>query len=226
MKMTEFPRIFILCMLYLLSSLSGIVFLYFSLALSFLTMFTMVALILFFRDYVNKVEQLQLTHIEQKRIYKASITDGMTGLYNHTHMLNMLREAVPPYSVVMLDIDNLKEINDSYGHRFGDAAILYLAYSLKQQVRSSDLVFRYGGDEFIIILLGCPVENAKEIALKIKDRIETGFRDEKSIPLTLSGGIYYVARKEEPESVFDKVDSVLYRAKNKGKNNISVYEQL
>jgi diguanylate cyclase (GGDEF)-like protein len=127
--------------------------------------------------------------------------------------------------VVMIDIDNFKEINDSFGHRFGDAMIRFVAHSLTSQVRSTDVVFRYGGDEFFIIFSKCSAEKAKEVIEKIQEKINenTLSYDGHIVPITFSGGVYYVSKFEDAESVFDKVDDPLYRSKKEGKNKITIF---
>lgn len=188
--------------------------------------FSIISIILLFSEYLKKENELDSINVEQEVIYKKSITDGMTGLYNHTHMVNMIKKTVTPYSVVMLDIDNFKNINDSLGHYFGDVVISQVAFNLKKQIRSNDLVFRYGGDEFLIILFKCTDINAREIMIKIIKYIESNSLeiDGKIVSITLSGGIYYVRNKEDYKDIFRKVDSALYYSKNKGKNCISIYK--
>ncbi len=187
--------------------------------------FSMISIILFFSEHLNKEKQLYSVNIERKKSYEASITDGMTELYNRAYMTDMMKKATPPYSVVMLDIDNLKKVNDSFGHRYGDAVICHVASNLKKNIRSNDLTFRYGGDEFFAILFGCTAESAKKTMMTVVDSIEANCLevDGQAIPVTLSGGVYYVGKWEDTKSIFDKVDSSLYHSKNKGKNEISIY---
>ncbi len=188
--------------------------------------FSMTSIILFFREFVNKDSQIKMVNDAHKESYLASITDSMTGLYNHRYLSDVLRKTAPPYSVAMLDIDNFKDINDSFGHRFGDAMIRFVAHSMTSHVRSTDVVFRYGGDEFFIIFPKCSAENAKEVVQKIQIKINenTLSYDDEVVPITFSGGIYYVSKLEEAESVFDRVDDPLYRSKKEGKNRITIFD--
>lgn len=187
--------------------------------------FSMTSIILFFREFVNKDHQLKMINDAHKESYLASITDSLTGLYNHRYLSDLLKKTTPPYSVAMLDIDNFKEINDSFGHRFGDAMIRFIAHSLTSYVRTTDVVFRYGGDEFFIIFPKCSAENAKEVVQKIQIKINENSLsyDGQIVPITFSGGIYYVSRFEEAERVFDRVDGPLYRSKKEGKNRITIF---
>lgn len=195
--------------------------------LIFAFIFSMTAIILFFREFINKDRQIQIVNNAHKESYLASITDGMTGLYNHRYLAHILSQTPPPFSVAMIDIDDFKDINDSYGHRFGDEIINHLAASLTSHVRSTDFVFRYGGDEFFIIFPGCSAENAKEVLLKIKNKINQNspkFED-KDIRVTFSGGIYYVESMQAVEHIYDKVDNPLYTSKKQGKNKVTIYKQ-
>lgn len=189
--------------------------------------FATIAIILYCNEIMDRENQLQSVSRNYHSVYQAAITDEMTGLYNRAYMVDMLHKALPPYSVVMLDIDNFKGINDSHGHRFGDTAVRRIALNLKNHVRSDDLVFRYGGDEFFMILYECPAEKSKEIITKIQQRLETDCLKwaEKPITITLSCGIYFVEKEEKVEIIFDKVDAALYHSKRNGKNEITIYNQ-
>ncbi len=184
-----------------------------------------VSIILFFREFAIKNQQLELVNDAHKKSYLASITDGLTGLYNHRYLSDVLKKITHPYSVAMLDIDDFKDINDSFGHRFGDAVICDFAHKLTNHVRSTDIVFRYGGDEFFIIFPRCSAENAKEVIQKIQVALNenTFHHDGQVIPITFSGGIYYVSCFEDADSIFEKVDKPLYHSKKEGKNKIALY---
>lgn len=194
----------------------------------FSLIFSMTSTILFFREFLHKDMQIQIVNNAHKESYLASITDGMTGLYNHRYLTHILHQSRPPYSVAMIDIDDFKDINDSYGHRFGDEIIRYLATTLSNHVRGTDFVFRYGGDEFFIIFPGCLAENAKEVVLKIKRKInENSLKYQNNVvPITFSGGIYFVETLQDVESIFDRVDNPLYKSKKEGKNRVTIYSSL
>ena len=187
--------------------------------------FSMTSIILFFREFLNKDQQLKLINDAHKESYMASITDVMTGLFNHRYLLDVLMQTPPPYSVAMLDIDDFKNINDTYGHRFGDTLIHYIAQSLTSGVRNTDIVFRYGGDEFFIVFPKCTAANAREAVKKIQTKLKENplyFSGDK-IRVTFSCGIYYVSNSEEAVSVFERVDSPLYISKHEGKDRITVF---
>jgi len=187
--------------------------------------FSMTSVILFFSEFANKDTQLKLVNDAHHESYMASITDGMTGLYNHRYLLDVLCQTSPPYSAAMLDIDNFKSINDTYGHRFGDAVIQHVAQSLTSGVRSTDMVFRYGGDEFFIIFPKCSAFNAREVIGKIQTKIKENklFIDGNPVPVTLSCGICDVSDACDTANVFDHVDGPLYQSKNSGRDKITIY---
>lgn len=218
--------IMILAITEIYSTLSGRILIYGS-PLIFVFLFSMTAIILFYREFINKDMQIQIVNNAHKESYLASITDGMTGLFNHRYLAHILRQTSPPFSVAMIDIDDFKDINDNYGHRFGDEIINHMAASLTSHVRGTDYVFRYGGDEFFIIFPGCSAENAKEVLLKIKRIINSNSPkyNEKSVSVTFSGGIYYVESMQAVENIYDKVDNPLYTSKKQGKDKVTIYEQ-
>lgn len=115
-----------------------------------------------------------------KEHYKhQSIIDGLTGLNNRSHFMDRLLEEQQrstrentPLSVIMLDIDNFKIVNDTYGHIAGDNAIIAVAKKIKNSLRSIDIAGRYGGEEFCIALPNTPVDEAKDIAERMRETIE------------------------------------------------------
>jgi len=167
-----------------------------------------------------------------EKVKDLSMRDSMTGLYNFRHFLETLKIEVEravrykePLACIMLDIDNFKSINDSYGHQVGDLVLKELARSVSLSVRSSDIPARYGGDEFIIVL----PNTGKEFAMKISQRLMKLFSgkpirvpsESKMVNVTLSIGI---AGLPDDTLNMDKLmkltDEALYRAKREGKNRI------
>lgn len=193
---------------------------------SYAFIFSMTSIILFFREFDNKDHQLKLVNEARLESYMASITDGMTSLFNHRYLLDILSQTPPPYSAAMLDIDDFKTINDTYGHRFGDTILQFVAQSLMNGVRNSDLVFRYGGDEFFVMFPNCSATNAKDVINKIQLKFKENplYFGDQAVPVTFSCGVYYVSDSVDAASVFDRVDSPLYKSKNEGKNRISIYD--
>lgn len=176
--------------------------------------------------------------IENARLYeekeKEAITDEMTGLFNFRHFQKTLSDEIRrakrythPVSVIMLDVDDFKLYNDHFGHPAGDELLRLLAKILKDSVRDTDSAYRYGGEEFVVVL----PETKKEEALIFAERIMKKVRDEKfpfgeSQPLgkvTISLGIAsYPEDATGEEEIIDKADKALYKAKKKGKNRIGL----
>ncbi len=118
----------------------------------------------------------------------------------------------------MMDMDNLKTINDTYGHDAGDAMLKNTVEIIKGQIRQSDLIFRWGGDEFVIACRGLRIENAVSVCEKwVKAVRESGIdHDGKMISTTISIGIYFRDDDKESSDVIDRADEAMYRAKRKG----------
>ncbi len=161
-----------------------------------------------------------------------AITDGLTGLYNHVYFKNRLSEELrmaerkgSSVSLIMIDLDKLKMINDTYGHPVGDAAIRQIAAILKTLLRSGDTAARYGGEEFGIIL---PETSLLEAAL-IADRLCSQIRNSQ-VPvlgkITASlGTASYPKQARSSSELIERADKALYVAKNSGRDQVRVYEE-
>lgn len=196
---------------------------------------------------VNELVARVKTQIRRKKYQEAlrsnykqsislAITDGLTGLYNRrymdTHLENMVREnmdAQRPMSVLMVDIDHFKSVNDTYGHNVGDEVIKEFGQRIINAIRPNDLAVRYGGEEFVIILNGTDAQNAKIVAERIRTKIEgTPFKvstADGALTKTTSIGITGL-RKEGADSVdaiLKRADEALYAAKNGGRNRVETH---
>ncbi|HEY9785314.1 MAG TPA: diguanylate cyclase, partial [Candidatus Obscuribacterales bacterium] len=161
-----------------------------------------------------------------------AITDGLTGLYNHVYFknrlseeLNLARRKGTSCSLLMIDLDKLKQINDNYGHPVGDAAIRQVATILKTILRSGDTPARYGGEEFGVIL---PETNLFEAAL-IADRLCSQIRN-SHVPglgrISASiGAASYPKQAQSVQELVEKADKALYVAKNSGRDQSRIYEE-
>lgn len=190
-------------------------------------------------EYTRDVTDRKKSDEDRKRLVDRleflSTVDGLTGLLNRralTEQLGYEIERVRRYSsslaIILCDMDNLKEINDRYGHLAGDMAIQMVAATLRSTLRSVDIAGRYGGDEFLLIIPETQIEGVQSIAEKIRQAIQrTEVRIDKdwSLPLSLSMGIAVLG--PAPESVdgfIHRVDAALYQSKFEGKNRITVAE--
>ena len=155
-------------------------------------------------------------------MYQRAIRDEMTDTYNHQYIVELLENKGPAYSIVMLDIDDFKKINDQYGHQTGDFVINYVVEEIKDNIRQNDIIGRYGGDEFIVILDSCKQEKAKQIAKKIKGNIKKTHQTPggQKVKVTVSVGVYYVEEEEDRKEILKEVDHNLYQAKELGKDKV------
>ncbi len=174
-----------------------------------------------------------ITHAQLfAQVKHQAITDGLTTLYNHVYFKNRLSEELrlaerknTPVSLIMIDLDKLKQINDNHGHPVGDSAIRQVAAILKTLLRSGDTAARYGGEEFGIIL---PETSLLEAAL-IADRLCSQIRN-TAVPglgkITASlGTACYPKQARSSSELIEKADRALYVAKNSGRDQVRVFEE-
>ncbi len=171
---------------------------------------------------------IQLTHDELALL---SDTDELTGIKNRRAFSSEFsieaKRAVRyerPFSIMMLDSDNLKETNDQYGHPVGDSLIISLSQVIKSSLRETDILARYGGDEFVVMLPETIQSKALEIAERIRQAVEnTSFSaNGNRVSSTLSIGVScYPENSLNSEEIISKADEALYRSKLKGKNCVS-----
>ncbi len=170
----------------------------------------------------NAVVTLDLMREEAEERAKR---DSMTGLYNHQHFMEKIHEGGrrDDGSLIILDIDHFKNINDSFGHAQGDEALIHVVAAVRKAVRAHDVVGRIGGEEFAVFLLDANKEEAKMVASRIRQTVENiEFIPEDGIkaPLTVSVG---VAMKDEMENVVGAMqlaDMRMYKAKQSGRNQV------
>lgn len=161
-----------------------------------------------------------------------SITDGLTGLYNHRHFYETLAREIQrsqrddsPLSLLLLDLDHFKQYNDRYGHTEGDAALRLFARQLLTSIRGSDSAFRYGGEEMAVLLPGCTADQAMEVGEKVRAAVEAAGRREGNHPVTTSVGV--ATCPDHGTSTHDLVtmaDVALYQAKRAGRNRVALAE--
>jgi two-component system cell cycle response regulator len=159
-----------------------------------------------------------------------SVTDGLTGLYNRRHLDQRLAEEIAlakrhsfPISCLMVDVDRFKHINDCFGHQEGDRVLQAVARVLRQSTRVSDIVGRYGGEEFMVITPGTPLASACKLGERIRTQMEAQeipIADEV-IHVTVSIGVAELGRTGTPESLIAAADRALYVAKRGGRNRVA-----
>ncbi len=164
---------------------------------------------------------------KNKELSELTMLDSMTNLLNHKNSLRRLKEEVDrakrieyPLSVAMVDLDNFKLVNDTYGHQIGDTVLIQVAQILSECCRTSDTIGRYGGEEFIIIMPDTNGRDASLLLNRIQSRIdETSFKE--GIHVTVSCGISEL-NGESVHGILKSSDIMLYEAKKKGKNRVEV----
>ncbi len=170
------------------------------------------------------------------RTSKMAVTDGLTGLFNHRYLMQQFDREFSratrykeTFSVLMIDIDNFKTINDTYGHTFGDRVLEKLAEILKSSIRASDTAARYGGEEFVIILPKVGSAQALALANRIRKHIKektSALMKGKGI-LTVSIGISnYPKDSQKKTELIKQADKALYAAKRRGKDQAVEYREL
>lgn len=164
-----------------------------------------------------------------------SLRDSLTGLYNRRFLESYLEKYISfaqrkgfNVGFIMLDIDNFKRINDTYGHKNGDIVLKEVAHVITSSVRSSDVVVRYGGEEFLVVLPDVAEGKAAVVAEKIRKNVEmTAIHIEgKVIHITISAGVAeYPKHGTDPYQVIKFADIALYQAKKEGKNRVVVFDE-
>jgi two-component system cell cycle response regulator len=172
-------------------------------------------------------------HAEIERL---AITDGLTGIFNHRHLqerlsqeFNRLERFSEPLSILILDIDHFKEINDTYGHPVGDSVLRGVVDVIKRTIRNIDIPARYGGEEFAVILLGTGAHGALNMAERLRKAVmnRTFSAENKTFKVTISIGVSTCPndgrRKEE---IIEKADKALYHAKRTGRNRSILWSEI
>ena len=176
------------------------------------------------RWHLRNRERIQALHRAQSRLARMALSDGLTGLFNRAYFDATIEQETArslrskkPLSLLLVDLDHFKKINDTYGHQAGDQVLEQVALVLREQSRTSDTVCRYGGEEFAIILPETPRSHAHMVAERIRKRISSldlGFT------VTTSIGINCADRPENlvPQNLIAGADQALYEAKRNGRN--------
>jgi len=173
---------------------------------------------------------------QNERLKELSITDGLTGLYNHRHFQDMLkrefalvRRNSSDLSCFMIDLDYFKDVNDTFGHSFGDFVLQRFAQLLKDAVRETDILARYGGEEFALLLPHTSLEGALVVAEKFRKKAEEFVYEDEGHSKRVTASIGVASyRTHHPSTASDLVnfaDQALYRAKAEGRNQVKIYNE-
>jgi len=166
----------------------------------------------------------ELTGLLNRRGFMHEAEREFNFVSNNTTMLERRTGFQIPFSVIFLDLDNFKNINDTYGHNVGDEALKVIGKILNEQLRSGDVPGRLGGEEFVITLIGANIGRAKVIAEKLRVIIEAHelYSGDKEIPLTASFGVAEYSEDNDVQALIKRADDAMYKAKHEGKNRIVV----
>lgn len=165
---------------------------------------------------------------------ETSQRDGLTGLYNRYYFDEQISTEVAcarryerPLSLLMIDIDFFKHVNDTYGHQGGDQVLRIVAFKLLKTLRASDTLARYGGEEFSLILPHLSKQESIIVAERLRRIIEKESIpfEEKEIKVTISIGVSEIAKGDTPDKLIKEADSALYLAKKEGRNRVKTLPQ-
>lgn len=140
---------------------------------------------------------------------------------NIKRLLSEYQRYKTPFSMVIYDIDNFKQINDSYGHAVGDKVLVEMSALIKSYIRETDYIFRIGGEEFAILFTQTKIAKAKSVSEKIRASVENNLNVIKDKKITISLGVSEIKPEDKENTIFKRVDELLYKSKASGKNKIS-----
>jgi diguanylate cyclase len=160
--------------------------------------------------------------------HSLAMTDGLTGLANRRHAAEFLQRELArtgrhgaETSIALCDVDHFKRINDTLGHNVGDVVLRWVAESLVGGVRTTDLVSRWGGEEFLVVLPDSGPAIARVVAERLRGRIEKGRMSDETVgTVTMSVGVACTEGPIDPDALIARADAALYRAKNSGRNRV------
>jgi len=192
-------------------------------------------------DYITKpirpviVKARVKTHIALKQhrdeLSAMATRDPLTGLYNRRYLTDALMSKVAranrhgdALSVIMADVDHFKKINDTHGHLVGDEVLKIVAQTISEAARREDVVARFGGEEFILVMDNCSLEDASAKAEELRQKIQ--LLHPNDLDVTMSFGVACLSERiKDCTSLFTAVDKALYQAKNSGRNRVVAYNE-
>ena len=181
----------------------------------------------------NKIDVINKINFMYSHTKQMSVRDPLTKLFNRRHFeeefereYKRAKRYKSDLSLAVIDIDFFKKINDTYGHSCGDYVLKEIAYIMNKNFRQTDNIFRYGGEEFIVILTETPSQTAQVPLERLRKKIENNnFRfDNKDLKVTISIGVTSDTSFENAWEMFDDADKALYKAKENGRNRINTRE--
>jgi diguanylate cyclase len=163
--------------------------------------------------------------------HEQAVRDPLTGLYNRlAYDERVIQEFArwkryeKPMVLMVIDVDNFKSVNDTYGHKAGDKALVLIADQLRSQLRESDFLARFGGEEFVVLMPETDLDSAMVAAEKLRAAVEgCQFHYQNAqVSITISAGLAQLRKDDSTESLFKRADEAMYRAKQSGRNQCLV----
>jgi two-component system cell cycle response regulator len=181
---------------------------------------------------LKKKRYIDKLHHRYEKALNHAISDGLTGVYNHAYFKRFFELEIKrslrhkhPTSLLLLDLDNFKQINDRFGHLTGDRILIQVAHAISKKVRDTDFTARYGGEEFAVILPYSGIEESRDVAERIRRSISLeisvpGITSESQLVTTSIGAANCPADGQDVETIIRKADEMMYLAKQCGKNQV------
>jgi diguanylate cyclase (GGDEF)-like protein len=186
--------------------------------------------VLYVQSYTMKYEQQ--VRLSNEKLQSQVVKDGMTGLYNHTFMEQLIGDAInrskrskTPLSLLMIDVDFFKHINDTFGHNAGDVVLIRLAQVLNSSKRTTDYLGRWGGDELVLLLNDTNLPGAARLAEKLRSLVESHIFPRGS-HLTISLGASEYHDGDTLTSFLGRADAAMYHAKHGGRNRVEIQDYI
>jgi diguanylate cyclase (GGDEF)-like protein len=187
----------------------------------FLNTLVRTAIYVILTDLVDKLKKTQ------KKEQLAARTDFVTGIANRRYFHELLETEIErirryphPITVVYMDMDNFKQVNDLFGHKMGDEVLRCIASELKSKLRKTDIIARLGGDEFALLLPSARLPEAEVVISKVRTNLTEEMR-QRNWPVTFSmGAVVCIAPPHSAEQIIDMADELMYEVKNSTKNNV------
>lgn len=176
--------------------------------------------------YIFTSRLIQRVSDARAEIERMAITDGLTEIFNRRHLLERFEEELErakrnnsELGCILIDIDYFKQINDTFGHQIGDKVIVEISKTLKSSIRAYDVLGRYGGEEFLIVMPDAGIESTTQLAERVRDKVKES--PILGTPVTISAGVSnYQAGDETIEEIIRRADHGLYKAKHSGRDSV------
>ncbi|MDH5369202.1 MAG: diguanylate cyclase, partial [Gammaproteobacteria bacterium] len=176
-------------------------------------------------NLIKNKKILEQVKIQKRELLQLAMTDQLTSLYNRHSLFDIgpkyLSDAKRnkfPVSLVVIDLDHFKNVNDTHGHATGDVVLKSIGQVLKEQCRTEDFVARFGGEEFVMLLSHCDIDFAFTKAENLREKVEAA--QPAGLTITASLGVAAMDESDDFNSLFEKADKAVYEAKESGRNKV------